>query len=255
LETNSEDVNVQNQEQTQDRAASAAEPGQASTPGEAGTPGGASTSGEEGEGAAVEATEEQAAADALSEDEEAVESAEPEDPIAVLEEALAQAQAQAEEYLDGWQRARAEFANYRRREEQRREQAIGEIAGRIVGHFLPVLDDLERAFSSVPPEVQDSPWVEGLSLVAQKMLNGMEKEGVAAIPIELGEPFDPNLHMAVLHLPCADYDEGQIAMVLQRGYKIGERVLRPAMVQVSSGKTCDDGGDEQAADPQDESAG
>jgi len=216
-----------------------------------------------GEDAAVEATEEGSAAplesvatDAPTDGEEAAESAEPEDPVAVLEEALAQAQAQAEEYLDGWQRARAEFANYRRREEQRREQSKGEIASRVLGHFLPVLDDLERAFSSVPPEVRDSPWVEGLSLVAQKMLSGMEKEGVAPIPVELGEPFDPSVHMAVLHLPCDDYDEGQIAMVLQRGYKIGERVLRPAMVQVSSGRTCGDseavGADEEPASSSEE---
>jgi molecular chaperone GrpE len=157
-----------------------------------------------------------------------------------LEEALAEARAQAEEYLDGWQRARAEFANYRRREELRREQFADEIAERVLSHFLPVLDDLERAFSAVPPEVQDHSWVKGLSLVAQKMLTGMENEGVAAMPVELGDAFDPNLHMAVLHIPCADYDEGQIAMVLQRGYTIGERerVLRPAMVQVSSGRTC-----------------
>jgi len=159
-----------------------------------------------------------------------------------LKEALAQAEAQASEYLDGWQRARAEFANYRRREEARREQAAEETAGRVLSRFLPVLDDLERAFSSVPPEVQDNPWVEGLSLVAQKMLTGIEKEGVAVMPTQLGEPFDPKYHMAVLHIPCADYEEGQISMVLQRGYTIGDRVLRPAMVQVSSGKSCDDGG-------------
>jgi molecular chaperone GrpE len=242
LETNSEAVNVQNEEQKQDTAASAAEPERASTP--------------VGEDAAVEDTGVETApdAEAVPEGEEAGESAEPEDPIAALQEALGQAQAQAEEYLDGWQRARAEFANYRRREELRREQSKNEIAGRVLGHFLPVLDDLERAFASVPPEVRDNPWVEGLSLVAQKMLTGMEKEGVAPIPVELGEPFDPNLHLAVLHIPCADYDEGQIAMVLQRGYKIGEQVLRPAMVQVSSGKTCDDGGAGSDADDQDKPA-
>ena len=235
METNSDAVNVQNEEQTEDKPASAAEPV---------------------DEIAVEAKDDKTTpADGEATADEASTSDEPEDPVAALEEALAQAQAQAEEYLDGWQRARAEFANFRRREQVRREQSESEIAGRVLGHFLPVLDDLERAFSSVPPEVQDSPWVEGLSLVAQKMLNGMEKEGVAAMPIELGEPFDPNVHMAVLHIPCADYDEGQIAMVLQRGYTIGERVLRPAMVQVSSGKTCDHGGVEQAADPQDESAG
>jgi molecular chaperone GrpE len=227
LETNSETANVQDEERTQDAAASAAEPEQE----------------------AAEATK------AIDEQD----AHEPEDltaaPEDALEEALAQAQAQAEEYLDGWQRARAEFANYRRREELRREQSASEIAARVLGHFLPVLDDLERAFSVVPPEVEGNPWVKGLSLVAQKMLNGMEKEGVAAMPTELGEAFDPQVHMAVLHSPCADYDEGQIAMVLQRGYTIGERVLRPAMVQVSSGRIEDVACEHQAEAPQEGASG
>jgi molecular chaperone GrpE len=101
--------------------------------------------------------------------EEELEGAEPQEEVSELErlqEELAQAQAKADEYLDGWQRARAEFANYRRREEARREQSAGEIAARVLGHFVPVLDDLDRAFSSVPPEVRDSPWVQGLALVA-----------------------------------------------------------------------------------------
>ena len=202
MEENVETVNVQNEEPTQDTAASAAEP-----------------------------VDEQEAAEVAGE------TAEPE-PELTSEEVLAQAEAQAQEYLDGWQRARAEFANYRRREEQRRKQSEDDIAARVLGRFLPVLDDLERAFASVPPEVRDNPWVEGLAMVAQKMMSGMEKEGVAVMPIELGDAFDPNVHMAVLHLPCDDYAEGQISMVLQRGYTMGDRVLRPAMVQVSSGPEC-----------------
>jgi molecular chaperone GrpE len=229
---NAETVNAQDEEQTQERAASAAE------------------SGEE-RSEAVEATDSASTSDAAETEQE------PLSPEAALQEALAQAEAQASEYLDGWQRARAEFANYRRREQVRREQAESEIAARVLGHFLPVLDDLERAFSSIPSHVQGNSWVDGLSLVAQKMLAGMEKEGVTPMSVEPGDEFDPNYHMAVLHSPCADYDAGQVAAVLQRGYMIGERVLRPAMVQVSSEKTCDDGeagappaeADEPADDP------
>ena len=218
---NAETVNPENEEQTLDAVASAAEPVE--------------------EPQAVEASEEEQ---------------EVEEPQVTLEEALAQAQAQATEYLDGWQRARAEFANYRRREEQRREHAASEIAARVVGHFLPVLDDLERAFLTVPDPVRDTPWLDGLALVGQKMLAGMEKEGVAVMPTQEGDDFDPNFHMAVLHVPCADYDEGKIAMVLQRGYTIGERVLRPAMVQVSSGRieACEaqEPAEEPAEEPADE---
>jgi molecular chaperone GrpE len=223
LENNSETVNVPNEDKTQDSAASAAELVEESAPAQ--------------ERAAVEATDEGTTGGASPAD------GEPLDPEAALQDALAQAEAQAKEYLDGWQRARAEFANYRRREEQRRAQAATEVSARVLGHFLPVLDDLERAFSSVPSEVRNSPWFEGLSLVAQKMLTGMEKEGVAVMDAQEGDAFDPNYHMAVLHSPCADYDEGQIAMVLQRGFTIGERVLRPAMVQVSSGKSAEDTSD------------
>jgi molecular chaperone GrpE len=226
LNENAETVNVQNEEPTLDTAASAAEPVE--------------------EQEAVEAADKASAGETLEPESE---------PEPTPEEALAQAEAQAQEYLDGWQRARAEFANYRRREEQRRKQSVADIASRVLGRFLPVLDDLERALASVPPEVRDNPWVEGLSMVAQKMLSGMEKEGVAVMPVELGDAFDPNLHMAVLHLPCDDYDEGQISMVLQRGYTIGERVLRPAMVQVSSGRECaadDDAAGEPTEEPEKE---
>jgi molecular chaperone GrpE len=226
LEENLENVNVQNEEPAQDTDASAAEP--------------------------VEKQEAAEVADEASAEE--APAGETPEPELTPEEALAQAEAQAQEYLDGWQRARAEFANYRRREEQRRQQSAADIAARVLGHFLPVLDDLERAFASVPPEVRDTPWGEGLAMVAQKMLSAMEKEGVAAIPVELGDAFDPNVHMAVLHLPCDDYDEGQISMVLQRGYTLGDRVLRPAMVQVSSGKECavSDADAEPAAEPENE---
>jgi molecular chaperone GrpE len=163
------------------------------------------------------------------------------DPVAALEAQLQQAEAQAAEYLDGWQRARAEFANYRRRQEQRRQQDVSQIAARVLGGFLPVLDDLERAFAVVPPEVEENPWIKGLSLVRQKLLASMEKEGVSEMGTQPGDPFDPNYHQAVLHGPCDDYTEGQIADVYQRGFMIGEQVLRPAMVHVSSGIP---GGDE-----------
>ena len=155
MDKNSERVNGQDEELIQDTVASAAEPME--------------------ELEAVEAIEGEGEGD------EPVE----QDEVSLLQESLAQAEAQANEYLDGWQRARAEFANYRRREETRREQAASEISARVLGHFLSVLDDLQRAFLAVPPEVQDSSWLEGLSLVGQKMLTGMEKEGVTVMPSAL----------------------------------------------------------------------
>ena len=148
---------------------------------------------------------------------------------------LEQAQAQAQEYLDGWQRARAEFANYRRREEQRRQQLEDAIGGRVLSSLLPVVDDLDRAFQVVPQDVCESPWVKGLEMVGDKLQSTMQKAGVAAMDIQPGDCFDPNYHQAVFHGPSAEYDEGQIVEIFQRGYTLGEMVLRPAMVYVSSG--------------------
>lgn len=148
---------------------------------------------------------------------------------------LEEAQAQVDEYLDGWQRARAEFANYRRREEQRRQQLEDAISGRVLAGLLPVMDDLDRAFQAVPRDVCESAWVKGLQMVGGKLQSTLEKAGVAAMDIQPGDRFDPNYHQAVFHGPSAEYDEGQIVEVFQRGYTLGEIVLRPAMVYVSSG--------------------
>lgn len=148
---------------------------------------------------------------------------------------LEEAQAQAQEYLDGWQRARAEFANYRRREEQRRQQLEDAINGRVLSTLLPVMDDLDRAFQAVPQDVCESAWIKGLAMVGDKLQSTLEKAGVAAMDIRPGDRFDPNYHQAVFHGPSAEYDEGQIVEVFQRGYTLDEMVLRPAMVYVSSG--------------------
>jgi molecular chaperone GrpE len=153
----------------------------------------------------------------------------------ILRAELEEAQAKAEEYLDGWQRARAEFANYRRREEQRRQQLGEAIKGQTLSGLLPVLDDLDRAFQAVPQDVRESAWVKGLSMVGSKLQSTLEKEGVTAMDIQPGEGFDPNYHQAVFHGPSAEYAEGRIVEVFQRGYTLGETVLRPAMVYVSSG--------------------
>jgi len=177
----------------------------------------------------VQDQETQAAPAAVVEKQEA-------DELGALRAQLADAQAKDEEYLDGWQRARAEFANYRRREEQRRKQEHHAAKSKLLSRLLPVLDDLDRAFQAIPQEVQDHSWVQGLSLVEHKLQNELEKEGLSVLPVQPGDAFDPMCHEAITHEPCADYDEGQVLQVLQRGYKLEDGVLRPAMVRVSSGK-------------------
>ena len=144
----------------------------------------------------VQDQEAQAAPAAVIEDQEV-------DDLEALREELAAAQSKADEYLDGWQRARAEFANYRRREEQRRNQEQQAGKGRLLSKLLPVLDDLDRAFQAIPPEVRDHSWVQGLSLVEHKLQNALEKEGLTVLPVQPGDDFDPTCHEAITHEPCA----------------------------------------------------
>lgn len=163
------------------------------------------------------------------------------DESAALQQQLAEAQAKVNEYLDGWQRSRAEFANYRRREEARRKQMNLEIKSRLMLNLLPVLDDLDRAFDAIPEEACDSSWIQGLCLVDHKLQGALERDGLSVIPVQPGDAFDPNYHEAVMHEPSEEYEAGQIVQVAQQGYKLDEMVLRPALVSVSSGKPDADG--------------
>ena len=169
--------------------------------------------------------------------EEVPEEEEPEeDDLTRLSRQLEEAQAKSDEYLDGWQRARAEFANYRRREEQRRKQLNSQAQSALLSRLLPVLDDWDRAFQVIQEDARESGWVEGLSLVGHKLQTVLEKEGLSNLQVQTGDAFDPNYHEAVTHEPNDDCEAGQIIEVLQRGYTLGDVVLRPALVRVSCGK-------------------
>ncbi len=183
-----------------------------------------------------------------SQDEELVEDAvegdlvseEEPDPVSTLTAALEESKAQAAEYLDGWQRARAEFANYRRRQEQQQQQMDAAAKARVLTLLLPVVDDLERALDAVPEDLEGHAWVNGLSLVGQKWLTAMEKAGLSPLAIQAGDPFDPTRHEALTHEPSDDFAAGTIIQVVQRGYVLGDAVLRPALVRVSCGNSADD---------------
>ena len=157
----------------------------------------------------------------------------PSEEVSTLQEQLSTAQAQAQEYLDGWQRARAEFANYKRRVERDRKQMRQDAVARVVIRYLPIVDDLERALQNRPQEGEGAAWAEGIELVYRKLLAALEADGVKPMQA-LGEHFDPSLHEAVMQEPSDEYESGQIIEVLQPGYWIGERVLRPALVKVAA---------------------
>lgn len=152
--------------------------------------------------------------------------------IEQLERELAEVRAKNEEHLYNWQRSAADFANFKRRTDEERA-TVGQFSTAIlIGKLLGVLDDFDRALENVPPEAHEG-WIEGVKLVERKLRGVLESEGVS--PIEaLGQPFDPNLHEAVVHEPTADHPDNQVIGELQRGYRLHDRVIRPSLVRVAN---------------------
>ena len=149
-----------------------------------------------------------------------------------LKQAVAEEKAKAEANLANWQRAQADFINYKRRSEQEREELSKFANATLMLTLLPVLDDLERAFSSIPPEMTKFTWVDGIMLIQRKLQAILEAQGLSQIKTQ-GEPFDPKLHEAVRH---GQGKEGIVIEELQKGYKLHDRVIRPSMVVVGSGE-------------------
>ena len=150
-----------------------------------------------------------------------------------LMEQLNQAQAQAAEYLDGWQRARAEFANYKRRTEAERIELSATAGADVLMRVLPAIDDFDRAANTLPDDLKDHAWINGVMLIYRKLLNTLDASNVKPIVVQPGDTFDPTIHEAITHEDSDQFSSGQIIAELQRGYKMGERVLRPAMVRVA----------------------
>jgi len=152
--------------------------------------------------------------------------------IETLKQALAEEKAKAEANLANWQRSQADFINYKRRSEQEKEE-IGKFANSILMlSLLPILDDLERAFDSIPPHLAKLTWVDGIRLIERKLQASLEAQGLSPIKA-IGEPFDPNLHEATMYRKG---EEGIVIEELQKGYMLHDRVIRPAMVVVGNGE-------------------
>lgn len=147
----------------------------------------------------------------------------------VLRKKLEEAEAKTSEYKDSWLRSQAEFQNYRKRLERDNEINYVSMKGDIIKKVLPVLDDLERALQN---RSMEDPWANGIELVARKFQNILESEGVKKIEA-VGTEFDPNFHEAISHEPANGAQSGHVIGVVQNGYMIGERVIRPALVRVA----------------------
>jgi len=143
---------------------------------------------------------------------------------------VAEAETKKQEYLDALQRERADFTNFRRRVESEKSQMWEQASSEAVKKLLPILDDLERAIAN--RQAGDA-WADGIEMVYRKFKSILEKEGIATIEA-LGQPFDPNLHEAIMQEESQEYESGVVIAVLQQGYLHGGRVLRPAMVKVAA---------------------
>ena len=138
----------------------------------------------------------------------------------------------ADEFSDGWQRERAEFANYRKR--MGRDLDAQKVNNKIdiIKKYLAIKDDLERALKNMPVSLVDEPWIDGIQLINQKLSNLLDGESIQPIPAE-GLAFDSALHEAISHEDNPEVESGFIIEVVQQGYTIGERVVRPSQVRVA----------------------
>ncbi|MCL7452304.1 MAG: nucleotide exchange factor GrpE [Anaerolineae bacterium] len=171
---------------------------------------------------------------------------EPEDEVTALLQELEESKEKQAEYLDGWQRARAELANARKRFQREQEQAYRNAKADVLVRLLPIMDDLERAFEAIPEDELQTNWIEGMKLVLRKFEMLLKQEGVA--PIEAaGQEFDPYYHQAVTHETSGTVPDGHVIEEVQKGYKVDDRVLRPSIVRVSSGPLVEPEADKEGA--------
>lgn len=184
-------------------------------------------------------------AKSMTSEEQAKQTQEPEQPenqqpeqeacevdIKALQEELEKAKAQSDEYLDLAQRKQAEFANYRRRTEGIRAEAYDDGRRDAIAQLLPVVDNLERALAAAGEE--ENALKSGVEMVLRQTRDALTKMGVEEIDPQ-GQPFDAELMNAVMQGSADEGEPGTVCMVLQKGYKLGERVIRHAMVKVVAG--------------------
>lgn len=149
--------------------------------------------------------------------------------IEALKRQLAASEAKLAENVEGWQRSVADFQNYKKRVERDNELMYASMKGDIIKKVLPAIDDLERAMQNRPA---DNAWANGIELIARKLQNMLVAEGLKRIEAE-GVEFNPTFHEAISHEPADNVASGHVIAVVQNGYMLGERVIRPALVRVA----------------------
>jgi molecular chaperone GrpE len=166
---------------------------------------------------------------------EAAEAAMEEEPpadIQALEQELEKQKEQSKHHLEQWKRTAASLENYRKRVDRERAELIKSGQAALIAQLLPILDDFERAFQTLPFAPNSFTWTEGLALIDHKLQLVLMQQGLKEIDA-LGKPFDPARHQALLEEETTEYADGHVMAVLQKGYVLHDRVLRPAMVKIA----------------------
>lgn len=144
-------------------------------------------------------------------------------------------QLKAEEYLSDLKRVQADFENYKKRQAESQKELGGYLIEKLVLDIIPVLDNFRAATMHVPPEQKESPWVVGIQYIEKQLETVLTENGVTTIEAEPGTLFDPSLHEAVGTEEGSEEngEQHKIAKVLQKGYKVGNKIVRPARVSVN----------------------
>ena len=145
----------------------------------------------------------------------------------------------SEDYLVALQRERAEFLNFKRRTAEERDRDLGLAGEDLIRKVLVVADDFDRAIEARPAGIAEDPWFEGIAAIDRKLRTLLESEGVTAVEASPGTTFDPRQHEAIVTVPGTGRPEGEIVEAVRRGYRLRDRVLRPALVAVAAAPTTD----------------
>ena len=159
--------------------------------------------------------------------------------IEELSNQLVAANRQSDEYLSALQRERAEFLNFKRRTAEERERDFGLANDDLIRKVLAVADDFDRAIDARPEEFAGNAWAEGITAIDRKLRALLESEGVSPIDAAPGRRFDPREHDAIANVPGTGRPEGEIVDELRRGYRLRDRILRPALVAVAAAPEAD----------------
>lgn len=173
--------------------------------------------------------------------EETVTAAEEQEELVTLSKAeyealnadLEEAKKKEQENLESWQRERADFSNYKKRIERDQETAKNSYKADVLKKFIPVLSDLELAYQHRPEDGEAASWAEGIELIIRKFNSILENDGLKKIDVKAGDKLDPNIHMAVSYEENDEFGSEEIIEVLKNGYRMGDKVIEPAIVRVA----------------------